>query len=242
MSRRFSVVVVVVLTFLMMTATISKVHAEPLAWNAAAATESFAPNTDLNAPKAVDGIFNSTSRGWAISGETGISQQAVFPLLSALSNTGLDWEITLDFHDPNESKKLIIGKFALDVTGDANPTVSGGNNWVTLTPTNASAASDNTLSIVNTTEILAGANSVPDFDTYTVSASGVAASTLSQITGFRLRALTDASLPGTGPGLTASGNFLLTNFTVEPVPEPTTWTLLGIFGLALLGKLGRRRS
>ncbi len=238
MSRHFSVVV---LTFLMMTVTISKVHAEPLAWNAAAATESFAPNTNLNAPKVVDSIFNSTSRGWAISGETGISQQAVFPLLSALNNTGLDWEITLDFHDPSESKKLIIGKFALDVTGDANPTVSGGNNWVTLTPTSASAASGNTLSI-DTTEILAGVSSIPDFDTYTVSASGVAASALSQITGFRLRTLTDASLPSTGPGLTALGNFLLTNFTVEPVPEPTTWALLGIFGLALLGKLGRRRS
>jgi mono/diheme cytochrome c family protein len=56
--------------------------------------------------------------------------------------------------------------------------------------------------------------SVPDISEYTVTAK----TDLTNITGFRLEALTDANLPSSGPGRASNGNFVLTEFTVEAAP------------------------
>ena len=64
-----------------------------------------------------------------------------------------------------------------------------------------------------------------NIDIYTITA----ATTLTGITGIRLEALTDPSLPFNGPGRQPSnGNFVLSEFRVgtDPIPEPSTLALL----------------
>ncbi len=61
---------------------------------------------------------------------------------------------------------------------------------------------------------LLAAGSVPPFSEYTVTAK----TDLTNITGFRLEALTDPNLPASGPGRAKNGNFVLTEFAVEAAP------------------------
>src|SRR5690606_1087435 len=80
----------------------------------------------------------------------------------------------------------------------------------------------------------------PATDSYIIKAS----TWISGITGFRLEAIQDPSLPVNGPGLSnGNGNFVVSEFTVLAtridVPEPASAALLGMAGLALLR---RRRA
>jgi PEP-CTERM motif len=65
---------------------------------------------------------------------------------------------------------------------------------------------------------------------------------VSRITGIRLEALKDPSLPGDGPGFYPNGNFMLTEITLDahPASEPATFALLGI-AFAGLGLAKRRK-
>jgi hypothetical protein len=68
---------------------------------------------------------------------------------------------------------------------------------------------------------------------------------LSGITGIRLEALEDPSLPmGTGPGLfERNANFVLTELEVNisPIPEPSTYVLM-LAGLLMVGFAFRRNN
>ncbi len=61
--------------------------------------------------------------------------------------------------------------------------------------------------------IVAGGN--PDFDTYTLEAE--VPFPLERITAIRVEALSDASLPGGGPGRSSTGNFVLTQVKLETI-------------------------
>jgi hypothetical protein len=61
---------------------------------------------------------------------------------------------------------------------------------------------------------LLGGGSVPPVSVYTVTAK----TDLTNITGFRLEALTDPNLPAMGPGRAPNGNFVLTAFSVIAAP------------------------
>jgi len=63
--------------------------------------------------------------------------------------------------------------------------------------------------------LLTGAS--PDRDTYTITID----TELAGITGFRIEALTDKTLPKKGPGRSGNGNFVLSNLsvTVQPMPD-----------------------
>jgi len=61
---------------------------------------------------------------------------------------------------------------------------------------------------------LLAAGSNPPFSVYTITAK----TDLTNITGFRLEALTDPNLPASGPGRAPNGNFVLSEFTVEAAP------------------------
>jgi hypothetical protein len=111
-----------------------------------------------------------------------------------------------------------LGRFRLSVTTDdradfADGLDTGGDvsaSWTVLKPEIFTSANGTTLEVLSDNSILAS-GTPPDTDTYTITAR----TPLSGITGFRLEALEDASLPVSGPGRhTANGNFVLSEFVV----------------------------
>ncbi len=86
--------------------------------------------------------------------------------------------------------------------------------WVTLAPGEVSSANGATLTKQADGSVLASGNR-PPVDLYTVTTS----TKLTGITGIRLEALPDASLPQRGPGRSSGGNFVLTEFKVLASPE-----------------------
>ncbi|MEO8426729.1 MAG: PQQ-dependent sugar dehydrogenase [Verrucomicrobiota bacterium] len=83
------------------------------------------------------------------------------------------------------------------------------NLWHVLDPNRATSASGVTLAKLADFSLLA-AGATPWEDTYTVSAQ----TDLTNITALRLELLPDESLPGYGPGRTAGGNIVLSEFQV----------------------------
>ena len=111
--------------------------------------------------------------------------------------------------------KHLLGKFRLSVTADSRDSFadgksSGGDveaNWTVLHPTSARTLSIATdLKIGEDGSVLAGAEKVPDFDCYYLEVDNPLGK---QVTGFRLEALPDDSLPQGGPGMASDGNFVL---------------------------------
>ncbi len=85
--------------------------------------------------------------------------------------------------------------------------------WTALDDATISTASGTEFSTLPDGSFLAG-NPSPERDTYTV----VAATDLKMLTGIRLEAIPDPSLPSKGPGRNAAGNFVLSQFTVTAAP------------------------
>jgi hypothetical protein len=112
-------------------------------------------------------------------------------------------------------------------------------NWTVLDPISITSQNGATLTEQPDMSILASGFS-PDNDVYTVTAT----TSLLGITGIRLEMLADPSLPQNGPGRrTENGNFVLTEMTVQVVPEPSMIFLAGAGLIALLPRrLGQRTS
>ena len=101
--------------------------------------------------------------------------------------------------------------------------------WITLDPMEASAASGATLTRQPDASLLAGGPANAP-ETYTLQA----ASPLDCITGLRIEALTDDSLPQRGPGRADNGNFVLHEISLAvtnpaqaaagAVPQPLAWS------------------
>jgi hypothetical protein len=92
--------------------------------------------------------------------------------------------------------------------------MKGGSVWETLQPRSVKSAKGATLTKQPDGSILAsGKLAYPD--TYTLACEVPA----SGLTGIRLEALTDKSLPGMGPGRANNGNFVLSNIRVSFMPE-----------------------
>ncbi len=83
-------------------------------------------------------------------------------------------------------------------------------NWHVLEPVNYYGAVGTKFTRLSDESLLATASN-PGSSTYTVTVKPQ----LKDITGFRLEALTDPNLPHNGPGRTAHGNFVLTEFRVD---------------------------
>jgi mono/diheme cytochrome c family protein len=90
-------------------------------------------------------------------------------------------------------------------------------NWTVLDPVTYYGSVGAKFDKLDDHSLLA-AGSVPPFSAYYITAK----TDLTNITGFRLEALTDPNLPASGPGRAANGNFVLTEFTVEAAPAPAT--------------------
>jgi hypothetical protein len=85
--------------------------------------------------------------------------------------------------------------------------------WHTAKPASATSAAGATMKIDEGGILVSG--KLPERDTYTV----VIDSDLTDVAALRLEALTDPSLPGTGPGRTPHGNFVLTEVRVSAAPK-----------------------
>jgi hypothetical protein len=179
---------------------------------------------------AIDGVITSNN-GWAIYPDADASsahtstqrtqpQTAVFETVSDLSARGLT--IKLSHLHPQAGHSL--GRFRLSVTGDARTEFADGKpkdgavaaNWVVLHPVRVSASGGIQLTVGEDDSILARGAAIETV--YEIAAK----CPLANVTGFRIEALADQSLPDDGPGLYPNGNFVLTELVVESSPsEPS---------------------
>jgi hypothetical protein len=113
---------------------------------------------------------------------------------------------------------------------------SGGDvtaTWTQLTPLTALATGGATLNMQGDNSILASGTN-PAASVYTITAT----TTQNNITGIRLEALEDPSLPSNGPGRQpTNGNFVLQELQVDAValvPEPASAALVMLGGATLL--------
>ena len=165
--------------------------------------------------QAIDGILSS-GNGWAVYYQVGQPHTAVFETQNdlLLASGGLLTFKVVQQHGGQHT----LGRFRLSATTDprsafADGLLDGGDvvaNWTVLTPIGFSSEAGATMTKLPDESILmSGLN--PDSDRYTVTVN----TSLSNITGFRIEALTDASLAGGGPGRQPNGNFVLSELQVE---------------------------
>jgi hypothetical protein len=207
------------------------------------ATATFSQASGWNVSTAIDGVINNFA-GWAIDSFVGPNtttpQTAVF---ETVANAGFPGGglLTFRLYQINHNPQHTLGRFRLSATTDDRSTFadglqSGGDvtaNWFVLAPLTAMATDGAILTAQADGSILAGGIS-PITSTYTITAM----TSLQNITGFRLEALEDPSLPFSGPGrYPANGNFVLSEFQVEflPVPEPSTLAFIGCAALLIFG-------
>jgi hypothetical protein len=102
-------------------------------------------------------------------------------------------------------------------TGKADlfPFVPGPMKWTVLTPNRMSATGGCELRLLEDGSILVS-GPIPARSRYALAIQ----TELRGISGFRLETLPDRSLPGQGPGLYSSGNFVLSEFQVQVIPNP----------------------
>ena len=192
---------------------------------------------------AVDGL--NDSNGWAIAvsqvADGTSAQTAVWETEADLAAG--DLMITMNFLHWNPEH--LLGRFRFSVTTDDRSTFADGlhtggdvgANWTVLSTPAVSGPAGMTFTTLGDQSILAG-GVIAAQGSYTVTYS----TGISGITGLRLEALEDPSLPGgNGPGLhPANGNFALNEMTLQgtlvPVP-PAVW----LFGSGLIGLIGLAR-
>lgn len=199
----------------------------PSAWKPIAlqnATATYSQEYGGGIEATIDGDF-SNANGWAVGGSIKThAQTAVYETFADVLVNG--YKFTLSF---NGFDRHTLGRFRISVTTDprenfADHQSQDGDveaNWIELTPIMAVATHGTVLTIDKDNSILASGED-PNKSVYTITA----ASPLLKVTGFRLEALTDPSLPTDGPGRDPNGNFVLTEFQVEgalvnqPKPPP----------------------
>lgn len=198
---------------------------------------------------AIDGVVDDL--GWAIAPDPFSNlipaQTAVFETAAEVgfaSGSIITFALTQAHSNPGHS----LGRFRLSATTDdrnlfADGLANGGDvtaNWVVLDPTAFQSSSGAILSELVDHSILAS-GPIPSTDVYTVSASTL----MTGITGIRLEALEDPSLPFNGPGRYGpTGNFVLTEFQMDivAVPEPSAYAIAAFGGLVLAALRRAKRS
>lgn len=164
-------------------------------------------------------IDANLATGWGNwDGSTSPANIGAFETVADVGFTG-GTVLTFTLDHRSGAPKHLLGKFRLSATTDdrayfADGLANGGDvaaNWVQLVPLSAVSSNSATLTINPDDSILASGADLTNA-TYTVKAIAP----VRAITGFRIEALEDSSLPGNGPGRSDTwGNFALTNFTVD---------------------------
>jgi len=159
-----------------------------------------------------------------VSGHLGLDSTAVVETVTDLgfdSGTTLTFTLEHYYHYYYPAAQVNLGRFRLSVTTDDRSTfadgfVQGGDvtaKWIVLDPLTFSSSQGATITKLSDQSLLVSGTN-PTSDVYTVSAQ----THLTGITGFRIEALADPSLPSGGPGRHPNGNFHLTSFIVNTVP------------------------
>ena len=190
----------------------------------------------------IDGSFASAN-GWS-TGFFETAQTSVWETATDVDAAQLDFRM-----HQNHGGQHLIGRFRLSVTSDDRSTFADGlytggdvtADWTVLTGPVISGPLGMTFTLLGDDSILAG-GTIPATGLYDIQFTG----SFSGITGIRLEALEDPSLPANGPGFgSGADNFVLTEIEVSasgtPVPEPSTLLLLGTGLVGLVGYSRRKR-
>jgi len=171
-------------------------------------------------------LLHDDARSWSIAemrlpNDPARAQEAVFVAARPTGEGPTEFVFTIKHN--SRYKKSCIGCFRLSVTTDPRPDFSpafgGDGDWTPLEPSSAESTGGATLTIRDDASILVGGN-LPDHPVYTIKMQ----TPVADITGFRIEAIKDPSLPHSGPGCDpSSGNFEMTYFGVvaNALPKPS---------------------
>ena len=220
-----------------------RAQSQPVAFQNATATFSQTYVGDWSPAKAINGT-EADALGWAVGYDAfgpvnfnGIADPAtaVFETVNNLDAIGsaIQFELRFNFTAPAFHT---LGRFRISVTSDDRSTFADGlstggdviANWTPLSPYSLTTSSGAAISKLGDNSVLVGGLN-PETDVYRVYAN----LPISGVTGVRLEALADVSLPWDGPGRQPlNGNFVLTEITAQLVPE--TGDIAPAFGVFLM--------
>ena len=174
----------------------------------------------------IDGIIVESHNGWAIYPRHGVPETAVWETVSDTGFAG-GTELNFKIHSLGYLGRHGLGRFRLSVTSDARTEFADGlntggdvsANWTVLEVISAVSSGNTTLTPLPDGSVLASGEH-PFSEVYDV----VATCPLSGITGIRLEALPDPSLPKGGPGRDFEGNFIVSEFEVTAAPAGSSGT------------------
>jgi hypothetical protein len=152
------------------------------------------------------------------------AQSAVFETLSNTPTYGPGGSLVTVTMQQNYGLQHILGAFRMRATTAARTMFADGLGtggqlgpdaiWVPMIPVQIRSSTGATLTMRGDGSILAS-GAFPAADTYTI----VYVTSVSGITGFRLDAMDDASLPGSGPGTSSTGgNFVISELSIGVQP------------------------
>jgi hypothetical protein len=180
-----------------------------------------ASQTSYSVAEAINGVTTGTNEGWAIDvGGSIVAQTAAFETstTTAAATNGSFVRATLQFTtlDTYYVGRFRIAGTTVDRAMFADGLANGGNVgagaiWSTLTMLRASATGLTFTPLTDGSILVSGTVLRPTYTVDLVTAQ-------SGLTGIRLEAIEDASLPMSGPGVAANGNFVLTEFQVAAAP------------------------
>ena len=179
-------------------------------------------NGDFAVRYAIDGD-NADGRGWGIDPQIG-PQTAVFESVSDFGfpgGTKLTFRLVFNHISVPGTVGGTLGRFRLSVTTDsremfADGLSNGGDvsaNWTPLPIKSAISEAGAVVTVLEDHSLLVS-GTLSEVDTYVIEAG----TRLSGITGIRLEALQDPSLPMNGPGREENGNFVVSELIVTARP------------------------
>ncbi len=169
---------------------------------------------------AIDGDTTSDVNGWAIleNNLTTTSQTAAWEFTSDLDPSQLLVKL---YCNHKSTPKTLLGRFRISVCRSDRAYFADGlfwdgdvtTNWIALTPTSITLPSGMTSTILSDGSVLVG-GTIPKQATYEINFDAC----VEKMTGIRLEAIEDPSLPGNGPGTASNGNFLVNEIEVFRTP------------------------